>query len=110
MVAIMVDALVWVEIEAVEVIVTMEPDRLMFCAATVMLRVPSEDASAVICVGRTVDQVEAVEDGVLHDGGDLVAQGDEVLRSGPDGSPCRAKRRTPQRPWSSSGSARSEID
>ena len=31
-------------------IVTIEPDRLMFCALAVMRRVPSADASAVTCV------------------------------------------------------------
>ena len=44
------DALAWVEIVAVEVIVTIEPDRLMFWAWVVMRRVPSDEARAWICL------------------------------------------------------------
>src|SRR5579862_53173 len=51
MTEIIVEAPPWVEIEAPVEIVTIEPDRLMFCAAAVMRREPSEEASAVIvCV------------------------------------------------------------
>src|SRR5664279_816934 len=48
MVAISDDALVCVEIDAVEVMVTIAPERLRFWAAVVMRREPSEDARAVI--------------------------------------------------------------
>src|SRR5580693_2925786 len=44
------DALLWVEIEAVDLIVTILPDRLKFWAAAVMRRVPSAEAKAVIWV------------------------------------------------------------
>src|SRR5690242_9667496 len=44
----MADALDCVEIELVVEIVTMEPDRFMFSDWTVILRAPSEEASAVI--------------------------------------------------------------
>mgnify|MGYP001548508393 CR=1 FL=1 len=50
MVAINVEAFAWVEIVAVDFIVTMVPDRLRFCAEVVMRRVPSEEAKAVIWV------------------------------------------------------------
>ena len=58
-VATRVEALACVEIVAVLVMVTIEPDSDRFCAAVVMRRVPSEDARAVICVRRTIDQVES---------------------------------------------------
>src|SRR3954462_13690130 len=47
-VATKVDALAWVEIVEVAFTVTMVDDRLIFWAAVVMRRVPSDDASAVI--------------------------------------------------------------
>src|SRR5580704_890738 len=47
-VATRVEALVCVEIEAVDLMVTIEPDRLRFWAEVVMRRVPSADAKAVI--------------------------------------------------------------
>jgi len=75
----MVDAAAWVEIDAPVETVTIEPDRLMFSADTVMRREPSADANAVICGRRAVDQVVAVEHGVADDRGDLIAQSDEVL-------------------------------
>src|SRR6201995_5025638 len=43
-VATKVEALDWVEMEAVEAKVTTEPDRLIFWACEVMRRVPSADA------------------------------------------------------------------
>src|ERR1700677_237480 len=43
------EALDWVEIVAVELRVTIAPDRLRFWAWVVMRRVPSADARAVIC-------------------------------------------------------------
>src|SRR5216684_1748535 len=49
-VAIIADALACVETVAVVAIVTIEPDNDMFSAFTVMRRVPSEDAKAVILV------------------------------------------------------------
>ena len=48
MVAINDEAFVWVEIDAVDAIVMIAPERLRFWAAVVMRREPSEDARAVI--------------------------------------------------------------
>src|SRR3984885_5238263 len=47
-VAIKAEALAWVEIVAVDLMVTIEPDRLMFWAWVVIRRVPSDDARAWI--------------------------------------------------------------
>src|SRR3984885_12618606 len=47
MVAIRAEALAWVEIVDVVLIVTIEPDSFMFCAEVVMWRVPSAEARAV---------------------------------------------------------------
>src|SRR5580693_8091618 len=47
-VAIRAEALVWVEIEAVDLMVMMDPDNFMFWAEVVMRRVPSDEANAVI--------------------------------------------------------------
>jgi hypothetical protein len=73
MVATIVEALAWVEIDAVDLTVTIEPDS--FSSG------PDRDAARAVgrsqrrdLVRRTVDQVEAVEDGVLDDRGDLIAQ------------------------------------
>ena len=46
----MAEALAWVEIVPVDVIVTIEPDSDMFSALAVMRRAPSAEARAVILV------------------------------------------------------------
>src|ERR1700755_3116758 len=50
MVATRAEALVWVEIVAVDFMFTIVPDSFMFWAAVVMRRVPSAEARAVIWV------------------------------------------------------------
>ena len=77
-VAIRAEALAWVEIVAVVV------DRHDRTRQAHVLRRGGDAARAVgrgqgrDLVGRTVDQVEAVEHGILDDRGDLIAQGREV--------------------------------
>ena len=78
-VAISAEALAWVEIVAVDgERHDRSPTGSDSAPRSVIRRVPSAEASAVICVGRAVDQIEAVEHGVLHDRGDLIAQRHEV--------------------------------
>ena len=78
-VATIVEALACVEIVAVAVTVTIVPD------SDELLRGGRDAARAVgrrqgrDLRRRTVDQVEAVEHGILHDRGDLIAQRGEVL-------------------------------
>ena len=51
----------WVEIEAVDVMVTIKPERLIFSAGVVTRRLPSADAKAVDLVRRTIHHIEAIE-------------------------------------------------
>src|SRR5471032_1513787 len=60
-VATRVEALVWVEMEAVDFRVTIEPDSFMFWAWVVMRRVPSADANAVIWFVEPLTRLEPLK-------------------------------------------------
>ena len=47
-----------------------------------MRRVPSDEARAVISFVEPSTRLKPLNDGVLHDGGDLIAKSDEVLVQG----------------------------
>src|SRR5580658_5245594 len=55
------EALVWVEIVAVDFKVTIEPDRLMFWAWVVIRRVPSDDARAWIMLVEPFTRFELLK-------------------------------------------------